>query len=200
MNDTVELIFATQNENKVAEVQSVVPPHVKVVSLKSLGFENELEEDHDTLEENAKQKAQFVFDKFGKPCFSEDAGLEVDLLGGEPGVRSARYAGPGKSAKDNVEKLLEKLNGLNNRSARFRAVIAFHDGMQIHTFEGRCSGKIALEARGSNGFGYDPVFIPDGYDTTFAEMEPAEKHRISHRTAATKAFISHLNASWNASC
>jgi len=196
----VELVFATQNENKVAEVQSVVPPNVEIVSLKSLGFEDELQEDHDTLEENAKQKAQFVFDKFGKPCFAEDAGLEVDLLDGEPGVKSARYAGPDKSAKDNVAMLLEKLIGSKDRSALFRAVIAFHDGTAIHTFEGRCYGRIAAEARGDNGFGYDPVFIPDGFETTFGEMEPAEKHRISHRTAATKAFISHLNETWNASC
>jgi XTP/dITP diphosphohydrolase len=196
----LELVFATQNENKVAEVQSVFPPNVSIVSLKRLGFEDELQEDHETLEENAKQKARFVFEKFGRPCFAEDAGLEVDLLDGEPGVKSARYAGPGKSAKDNVSKLLERLIGSKDRSALFRAVIAFHDGVAIHTFEGRCYGRIAPEARGSNGFGYDPVFIPDGFETTFAEMEPDEKHRISHRTAATKAFISHLDQTWNASC
>ena len=196
----LELVFATQNENKVAEVQSVVPPNVSIVSLKRFGFTDELAEDHDTLEENAKQKAQFVFEKFGVPCFAEDAGLEVDLLDGEPGVKSARYAGPGKSAKDNVAKLLEKLIGSKDRSALFRAVIAFHDGTTIQTFEGRCYGKIAATARGENGFGYDPGFIPDGFETTFAEMTPEEKHRISHRTAATKAFISHLTQSWNASC
>lgn len=187
----IELVFATQNQNKVDEVQRVLPTY-KIVSLKDLGYENDLVEDHNTLEENAKQKAEFVFNMFGKPCFAEDAGLEVDLLDGEPGVKSARYAGDEKSDKNNIAKLLEKLIGSKDRSAKFRAVIAYHDGEQVQLFEGRCYGKIASEPRGENGFGYDPIFIPDGYDQTFGELDPDVKHRISHRTVATKAFITHL--------
>jgi len=188
----IELVFATQNQNKVAEVRSVLPKWLTLLSLGDLGFHDELQEDHDTLEENAKQKAEFVYQRFQKPCFAEDAGLEVDSLGGQPGVRSARYAGAGKSSSDNIELLLKNLNQVQNRSARFKAVIAFYDGRQIQTFEGTCEGTIATEAKGPGGFGYDPVFIPAGYDRTFGELPSEAKHRISHRTKAMELFISFI--------
>jgi XTP/dITP diphosphohydrolase len=198
MDETIhgmtELVFATLNQNKVAEVHAVLPPGYNVVSLRDLGYNTELAEDHDTLEENAKQKARFVFDQFGKPCFAEDAGLFVDLLDGEPGVKSARYAGPGKSSADNIKQLLDRLVGSKDRTAQFKAVIAYYDGTSEHLFTGTCPGRIADKPIGDNGFGYDPVFIPDGYNATFGEMPQDVKHRISHRTKATEAFITFLSA------
>jgi XTP/dITP diphosphohydrolase len=188
----MELVFATQNQNKVIEVRSVLPGWLNVLSLKDLGLTEELQEDHDTLEENALQKVKFVFERFGKPCFSEDAGLEVKRLGGQPGVRSARYAGEGKSSNDNIELLLKNLSGVDDRVAQFRAVIAFYDGSQSVSFEGICEGSIAKQPAGPNGFGYDPVFIPKGYDNTFGELPSDVKHRISHRTKAMELFISFI--------
>ena len=192
----IELVFATQNQNKVNEVQRVAPDWIKIISLKDLGYQNDLVEDYNTLEENAKQKAEFVFRTFGKPCFSEDAGLEVEMLDGEPGVRSARYAGLDKSSSDNINLLLQKMNGFENRKARFRALIVFTDGTVTRSFEGICNGNISTKAKGKNGFGYDPVFIPNGYDLTFGELPPEIKQRISHRTLATKSFITYLERYW----
>lgn len=194
----IELVFATQNQNKVNEVQSVAPEWIKIISLKDFGYENDLVEDYNTLEENANQKAEFVVKKFGKPCFSEDAGLEVEMLDGEPGVKSARYAGLDKFSVDNINLLLQKMNGFVNRKARFRAVIVFTDGVSTKSFEGVCEGNIGTEPRGKNGFGYDPVFIPNGYNFTFGELPPEIKQRISHRTVATKSFITWLEQNWMA--
>ena len=190
-----ELVFATQNQNKVREVQSVLPAWLKVLSLKDLGFTEELKEDFHTLQENAAQKAGYIFDRFKKPCFAEDAGLEVAALGGAPGVYSARFAGPGKSSADNIELLLKKMEGIENRNARFRAVIAYRDFHQAVSFEGTCEGTIATKPFGENGFGYDPVFIPNGHAATFGQLPAVEKHRISHRTKAMKLFISFIEKS-----
>lgn len=188
----IELIFATQNQNKVNEVRSVLPSWIKLLSLSDLNFHDELKEDFDTLEQNAIQKAEFVFNRFHKPCFAEDAGLVVDSLGGEPGVRSARYAGAEKSSQDNINLLLKNLDETEHRNACFKAVIAFTDGNQIKTFEGVCDGTISLEQKGLGGFGYDPVFIPKSYDQTFGELSSTVKHQISHRTKAMTMFISFI--------
>lgn len=194
-----ELIFATQNQNKVEEVKAVLPTGIRLLSLADLGFHEELQEDFDTLEQNAMQKARFVFERFNKPCFAEDAGLEVASLGGAPGVKSARYAGSAKSSQENIALLLNNLSGTENRDARFRAVIAYCDDHQGVSFDGTCEGKIALQPVGTNGFGYDPVFIPKGYNETFGQLQSAIKHKISHRTKAMNLFISFLERSTTSS-
>ena len=193
----IELIFATQNQNKVKEVQSIIPSWIKILSLADLGFHDELVEDYETLEQNAEQKATFIYKRFLKPCFAEDAGLGVASLNGEPGVFSARYAAKNKSSNDNIVLLLKKLNGIENREARFRAVIAFNDGKPMKRFEGICNGRIAEKRLGDYGFGYDPVFIPHGYDKTFGQLSPDIKHRISHRTKATQKFITFIENLWS---
>lgn len=155
-------------------------------------FPEELPETGTTLESNALQKARFVFEKTGKACFADDTGLEIEALEGRPGVYSARYAGESKSAEENMKKVLMELSGMQNRKAHFRTVIAFCDGKTENLFEGIVAGKILENKQGEKGFGYDPVFIPDGYSVSFAEMDLAEKNKISHRARALGKFMEFL--------
>lgn len=197
----MELIFATNNEHKLLEIKKVIDPRFSVTGLREHGIQEEIPEDYFTLEENAFQKAAYVYEKFGISCFSDDTGLEIDALNGEPGVFSARYSRTGapvypdmEVSAGNIRKVLEKLEGSQNRKARFRTVIALIlEGKRV-AFEGIVEGVIAEELRGAGGFGYDPIFIPEGGVKTFAEMTLAEKNRISHRARAIKKLTVFLNA------
>lgn len=191
----MHIIFATQNPNKVKEIQNQIGELHKIQSLLDLNYLEELEETQETLEENALQKARFVFNKFGKSCFADDTGLEIEALDGEPGVYSARYGGPEKSFEKNMDLVLFKLEDKKNRKAQFRTVIALIDknGTE-HLFEGVCKGVIVNEKRGEHGFGYDPIFQPEGYQETFAELSLAVKNEISHRGIAVSKLIQFLKA------
>jgi XTP/dITP diphosphohydrolase len=178
--------------NKVREVAALLPPSFSIKSLESIGCREELREDQDTLEGNSRQKASYVFEVYGIPCFADDTGLEVDALGGRPGVYSARYAGPENNSEANMQKLLEELDGEENRKARFRTVITLCLPTGELQFEGEVSGVILKEKRGTEGFGYDPLFVPDGWDRTFAEMDAVEKNSISHRGRAVEKLIEYL--------
>jgi XTP/dITP diphosphohydrolase len=189
----MKLIFATNNQHKVDEIRSVIGTDLEIITLKEAGIDIDIPEPYDTLEENATVKARTIFERTGINCFSEDTGLEVTALNGEPGVKSARYAGEGRSFDRNIEKLLINLADKPDRSARFRAVISLLiDGNETQ-FEGICDGKIIDQKRGGLGFGYDPVFIPDGSDRTFAEMGLEEKNIYSHRRKATEKLVAFLN-------
>jgi len=190
-----EIIFATHNINKLKEVQNLIGPHIHLKSLDDYNFHEEVPEDYDTLQENARQKATYVFNALNVPCFADDTGLEVDALGGAPGVYSARFAGPERNDKKNTALLLEKLADLNHRQAQFRTVIAYYDGHQNLYFEGIVKGEIMQTPKGEKGFGYDPVFKPLGYDVTFAEMSMAEKNQISHRARAFNKLKDFLTGS-----
>lgn len=186
------LIFATNNQNKVDEVRAVLGKKFNILPLKEAGIDIDIPEPHDTLEENASEKSKTIFNLTGKNCFSEDTGLEVQALHGEPGVKSARYAGENRSFDANIEKLLNNLKEADNKAARFRTVISLIlDGKEYY-FEGICSGRIIAEKKGNNGFGYDPVFIPDESELTFAEMNMEEKNKYSHRKKAMEKLISFL--------
>lgn len=186
------LIFATNNQNKVQEVRAVLGELFNIITLKEAGIEIDIPEPHNTLEANATEKSKTIFNITKQNCFSEDTGLEVEALNGEPGVKSARYAGEDRSFDDNIEKLLNKLQSFENRSARFRTVISLILDGKEYFFEGICPGKIISERKGTNGFGYDPVFIPDGSDNTFAEMDMEAKNKFSHRKKAMEKLISFL--------
>lgn len=187
------IIFATNNENKVKEVRAVLGRLFNIVSLQEAGIDIDIPEPYDTLEANATQKSKTIFDITGKNCFSEDTGLEVAALNGGPGVKSARYAGEGCSFDDNIEKLLSAMQDAGDRSARFRTVISLILDGKEYFFEGICPGKIIRERKGDHGFGYDPVFVPDGTDKTFAEMDMAEKNKYSHRKKAMEKLINFLH-------
>lgn len=189
----MELIFATNNQHKVEEINAVLPNHIHSLSLKEAGIDVDIPEPHDTLEENAREKARTIRQLTGKNCFSEDTGLEVVALNGEPGVKSARYAGEGRSFDANIEKLLANLAGKESRKAQFRTVICLLLNGEEHLFEGICRGVIIEERKGAQGFGYDPVFVPEGGDKTFAEMSLAEKNRVSHRKKAVDKLVAFLN-------
>ena len=189
----MRLIFATQNNHKRDEVQAILGDAIEIISLKELNFSEELPETHVTLEENALEKAHFVYKKFGLDCFSEDAGLEIEALNGEPGVFSARYAGAGRSSKDNINLVLEKMSGIQNRNASFRAVICLILKSNPYYFTGIVKGTITKQERGVTGFGYDPVFLPEGFSKTFAEMTPMKKNAISHRRMAIEAMSRFLS-------
>ena len=190
----MQICFASHNANKVKELNHILGGVHEVVSLSELGLSDEIAETGSTFEENAFIKARYVYEKLHIPVFADDSGLIVDALGGEPGVFSARYAGEEKDDEKNIKLLLQNLEGNENRSASFKTVIAFidHKGLP-HQFEGSISGRIVNERRGTNGFGYDPVFQPDGYQLTFAELSHEEKNRISHRAKAVKLLIAHLH-------
>ena len=183
------LVFATNNDHKAREVEQILGHHFSVKTLKAIGCETDIEETADTLEGNALIKARFVKDHFGYDCFSEDTGLEVTALNGAPGVHTARFAGEQRNPEDNIALLLERLEGKTDRSARFRTVIALTSEGQEYLVEGICKGRIATAKSGSGGFGYDPVFIPEGYDQTFAELGDAVKNNISHRALATLKLV-----------
>ncbi len=188
----MKLVFATQNENKLQEVQAMMPEGITLISLNALGHTEELEETRETLEGNAHQKAQFVYDKYQLPCFADDTGLEIDALNGEPGVYSARYASERKDAGENMDKVLEKLKGVYNRQAQFRTSICLVLNGEAHYYNGIVVGEILTEKRGGKGFGYDPIFQPDGFSKSFAEMSADDKNAISHRGRAIRALIEGL--------
>jgi XTP/dITP diphosphohydrolase len=191
--DIMELVFATHNLNKVIEVQDMLTAGIQLVGLDQLGFNEEIDEDGLDLESNAQIKAMHIYGVFGKNCFADDTGLEVDALNGLPGVYSARFAGEHKSDKDNVALLLKKMEHKSNRKAQFRTVICLVLDGQKHMFEGVIEGEITTEPRGNGGFGYDPVFVPKGFNKTFAEMESYSKNAISHRFLAFQKLVHYLN-------
>lgn len=188
-----KVCFATNNENKVKEVWPLLQPDFLLLSLAEIGCHEELAETSDTLEGNSLQKANYVFHKYHIPCFADDTGLEVEALHGAPGVYSARYAGPQRNSQDNIDLLLKNMEGIANRKACFRTVITLVglDAEPIF-FEGRVDGMIETSTRGVDGFGYDPVFIPEGRSQTFAEMTLAEKNSLSHRARAVKNLVGYL--------
>ncbi len=188
----MKLVFATHNLNKLKEVQALVPEHITILSLTDIGCDEDIIEDAPTIEGNAIIKAQYVRDHYGYDCFADDTGLEVTALDGAPGVYSARYAGPQRSASDNMDKLLIALAVKQDRTARFKTVIAFAKAEKIETFTGICEGEITKERYGDDGFGYDPIFKPDGYEATFAQMAISLKGEIGHRGRAMQQFLSYL--------
>ena len=187
------LVFATNNLHKLEEVRDILGGSFRIASLKEIGCSDDIPETADTLEGNALQKARYVKEKFGYDCFADDTGLEVEALGGAPGVFSARYAGPGHDSEANMQKLLKELEGKTNRQAQFRTVVALILEGREYTFEGIVRGTILTERRGTAGFGYDPVFVPEGYAETFAEMGSEEKNRISHRARAVQKLADFLH-------
>ncbi|HMU46407.1 MAG TPA: RdgB/HAM1 family non-canonical purine NTP pyrophosphatase [Chitinophagaceae bacterium] len=190
----MKLIFATNNIHKAEEIRSVISNNLEIITLKEAGIDIDIPEPYHTLEENARAKSRTIYEMSGTNCFSEDTGLEVHALGGEPGVKSARYAGTEKSFEKNIDKLLSELKDKQDRQARFRTIISLIIDGKETLFEGICEGKIANERKGSAGFGYDPVFIPEGYNKTFAEMTTEEKNQISHRSKATQKLVVFLNS------
>jgi XTP/dITP diphosphohydrolase len=193
----INLVFATGNEHKVREIQEVIGTGIRLMNLSDLGFTGEIPEDQNTIEENAAQKAWFIYNKYHIGCFADDTGLEIEALQGEPGVYSARYAGIHCTFEDNMNKVLAALAGIENRKARFRTVIALVENGRLSTFQGEIKGSITREKRGRQGFGYDPIFIPDGFIHTFAEMAPGEKNRISHRALAIQKLVLHLKKNFS---
>jgi XTP/dITP diphosphohydrolase len=187
------IIFASNNQNKVEEIRAVLGELFNIITLKEAGIDIDIPEPHNTLEANATEKSKTILSITGKNCFSEDTGLEVAALNGEPGVKSARYAGEARSFDDNIDKLLSNLKTEDDKSARFRTVISLILDEQEYFFEGICTGQIVAERKGNNGFGYDPVFVPDGADKTFAEMDMVEKNKFSHRKKAMEKLINFLN-------
>jgi XTP/dITP diphosphohydrolase len=185
----MKIIFATHNQNKVEELKQLVPSKYSLLSLNEIGCIMEIEETESTLEENAQIKADYVRYKYGLDCFSDDSGLEIDALGGAPGVYSARYAGDQKNNDANIEKIWKELKGIKNPRAIFRSVIYVHLNQKKFCFQGKVEGSIIYEKRGLEGFGYDPIFIPKGYKKTFAELGDTKKNKISHRALATFQLV-----------
>ncbi len=185
----MKLVFATNNKHKLDELQAILGTQFSLLSLKEIGCNEEIPEEQPTLEGNAKQKSSFIFDRYGYNCFADDTGLEIEALNGEPGVYSARYAGEEKSAEANMNKVLQKLAKIKNRKARFRTVISLIIDGTENQFEGIVEGTIISEKKGASGFGYDPIFQPDGFQETFAEMNLADKNKISHRARAVQKLI-----------
>ncbi len=199
----MKIVFATNNKNKLSEIREILGSGFEVMSLAEIGCHEDIPETGDTLLDNAVQKARYVFEKYGYDCFADDTGLEVDALDGEPGVHSARYAeGTDHDSNANMDKLLRKLGDETRRTARFRTVIALlqkqqsvesaGEGSVLHIFEGKVEGSIIKEKRGAEGFGYDPIFMPEGYDKTFAELGLDVKNQISHRARAVKKLADYL--------
>jgi len=189
----MQLVFATNNLNKLKEVQSLIPQKIKLLSLQDIGCFEDVPETQVTIEGNAIQKAEYIKEHYGYNCFADDTGLEVEVLNGEPGVYSARYAGPQRDANNNMDLLLKKLEGNTNRQAQFKTVIALHLNDKLETFTGICKGEITKEKHGKQGFGYDPIFKANGYTKTFAEISLDEKNQIGHRGQAVKQLVNYLN-------
>ena len=189
----MQLVFATNNPNKIKEVRALVPKHIQLLSLSDILCIEDIPETQPTIEGNAKQKADYIKTNYGYDCFADDTGLEVEALDGEPGVYSARYAGPQRNAEDNTNKLLSELENKDNRNAQFKTVIALHLNGNMHTFTGICKGEITEEKHGKGGFGYDPIFKAEGYDKTFAEMSLEEKNEIGHRGKAVQQLVQFLS-------
>lgn len=189
----MQLVFATHNANKLREVKAILPQSIKLLSLNDINCFEGIAETADTIEGNAKLKAEYVFKNFNLPCFADDTGLFVEALDGEPGVYSARYAGPEKNSKANNDKLLHELKSAKSRKAFFKTVIAFQDKECDETFTGFCHGEILKTPIGNEGFGYDPIFKPKGYDHSFASLNSDIKNKISHRKLALEKFLDFLN-------
>ena len=188
----MDLIFATNNEHKLREIKLIIGDKINLLSLKDINCYEDIPETGATLEANASQKAFYIFKKYGKNCFADDTGLEIAALNGEPGVYSARYAGENKDAEKNMQKVLEKLQGKEDRKARFRTVISLVIDGREKLFEGIVEGEIIEAPRGTQGFGYDPIFVPEGYDKTFAELGDDVKNQISHRAKAVEKLAEYL--------
>jgi XTP/dITP diphosphohydrolase len=188
----MELIFASNNQHKLQEISALLGNEFKLFSLNDIGCTEDIPEPWPSMEENALAKAHYVYENYRKDCFADDSGLEVMALGGRPGVLSARYAGPAKNSQDNMNKLLAEMEGIIGRQARFRAVMALIINGKEYLFDGTVNGKIAHAPKGDGGFGYDPVFIPDGYDQTFGELPPEIKNTMSHRFRALKKVLEFL--------
>lgn len=188
----MKIVFATNNAHKLDEVRQVVGDKFTLVSLRECGIVDDIPENEPTLEGNALAKARYIYERTGADCFADDTGLEVDALGGEPGVRSARYATDGHDDEANKRLLLERLQGVENRAAQFRTAVALIMGGKEYLFEGIVRGRIATEQHGEGGFGYDPLFVPEGYDRTFAQMSAEEKNAISHRGRAVRKLAEFL--------
>jgi len=189
----MQLVFATNNLNKVKEVQALIPAHIKLLTLKDIGCFEDVPETQPDIKGNAIQKAEYIKQNYGYDCFADDTGLEVDALNGQPGVFSARYAGPQRNDSDNMDLLLTNLKDKNNRNAQFKTVIALHINNKLDTFTGICKGEITTVKHGEKGFGYDPIFKPNGYTYTFAEMDLTEKNSIGHRGKAVQLLVNFLN-------
>ncbi|MDG1284310.1 MAG: non-canonical purine NTP diphosphatase [Flavobacteriaceae bacterium] len=188
----MNIVFATNNSNKIKEVQALLPSQIKLVSLEEIGCVEDIPETQDTIEGNAIQKADYIKTHYGLDCFADDTGLEVMALDGAPGVYSARYAGPQRNADDNMNLLLSELASKDNRSARFKTVIAMHFQGEFITFEGICEGEITKSKTGTEGFGYDPIFQPKSFEKTFAEISLDEKNRIGHRGKAVSKLVTYF--------
>ncbi|MGM0621518.1 MAG: non-canonical purine NTP diphosphatase [Bacteroidota bacterium] len=188
----IKLVFATNNPHKLKELQAILGDEFELLGLKDIGCTEEIPEDQPTLEGNARQKAFYVYEKYGYSCFADDTGLEVEALNNEPGVFSARYAGEEKNPQANMDKLLEEMAKIKHRKARFRTVISLVINGDEMQFEGIVEGEITRQKRGDSGFGYDPVFLPEGYTKTFAEMNLEQKNKISHRGRAVQKLVGHL--------
>ncbi|KQB43999.1 Non-canonical purine NTP pyrophosphatase [Flavobacterium daejeonense] len=189
----MQLVFASNNKNKIKEIQELLPASIEILSLESIGCHEEIPETADTIQGNAILKANYVTEKYGYNCFADDTGLEIDALNGEPGVYSARYAGEHKNSEDNMSKVLNALNNNNNRTAQFKTVIALNINGAQQLFTGIAKGEITTEKSGNQGFGYDPIFRPEGYRETFADLSLEIKNQISHRGKATQMLISFLS-------
>ena len=189
----MKLVFATNNINKLSEIRALVSDNIQILSLKDINCSEELPETYPTLQQNALQKARYVFDNYGFNCFSDDTGLEIDALAGEPGVYSARYAGEDSNSAANIQKVLKNLQECEDRGASFRTVIALVIAGKETFFEGECKGDITKTQRGLSGFGYDPIFIPDSFNKTFSQMTKQEKGFISHRGKAVKKLLAFLS-------
>lgn len=188
----MQLIFATHNKNKLKEVKSLIPDSIQLLSLADINFNTEIEETAETIEGNALLKAKTIYEKTGINCFADDSGLLVDTLNGAPGVYSARYAGEQKNNEDNMQKLLHELQNHTNRNAHFKTAMALILDGKEYLFEGKIEGKIITEKLGTNGFGYDPIFVPNGYNETFAQLDSETKNKISHRAKALKKMLEFL--------
>lgn len=192
-----EIVFATNNEHKLQELREIVGHKFNILSLAQIGCHDDIPETASTIEGNAEMKARYVKQHYGYDCFSDDTGLEIDALGGEPGVYSARYAGPGHDSEANIDKVLAKLQGVppERRTARFRTAVALLQGQQLHIFEGKVEGHILTERHGTGGFGYDSIFAPvEGRGLTFAQMQPQEKNAMSHRGRAVARLVQFLTS------
>lgn len=188
----MKLVFATNNPNKLAEIRMLVPTSIQILSLSDIDCHEELPETSDTLEDNATQKAYFIYDNYGFNCFADDTGLEIDVLDGRPGVYSARYAGEDCIAENNIQKVLDEMQNEDNRDACFRTIISLVIDGKEYQFEGLVDGQIIPEKWGDKGFGYDPIFLPDGFEESFAQMSVQQKNEISHRGLAVKQLIDFL--------
>ena len=190
-----KIVFATNNPHKLQELRQMLGDRYEILGLDDIGCHEDIPETGDFIEENAQIKARYVKEHYGFDCFSDDTGLEIDALNGEPGVRSARFAGPGHNSEANIDKVLFRMLGVTKRTARFRTAIALLQGNEMHMFEGKVEGVILTERRGQGGFGYDSIFQPlEGDGSTFAQMSPEEKNRISHRGRAVARLVEFLNS------